>query len=228
MLIITLQQLSFKYFVWTSFFIHKWMLKVIEIQISRNIIQHEWVKKGGGGGFHACSTHKWPMIALNNTYVLFMWGVSGHGMVKSWWLLQTETAHTKQLKGLTLPMLRLFCPKQKNTRFLKKHWNPVILLFIWKLSPSTLRWVPICQGFSNFSGFLQLFVLAKSATTSIRVNSLISTCKLMEVLNTTRQHLTIYRIPSALNHDFQAIWGRNINHNPKTTFHLIFFDAWYS
>ena len=46
----------------------------------------------------------------------------------------------------------------------------VMLVFIGKLSPSTLRWVPICQGFSHFSGFLHNFVLAKSATS--RVNSI--------------------------------------------------------
>ena len=37
-------------------------------------------------------------------------------------------------------------------------------------SLSTLRWVPICQGFSRISGFLHHFVLAKLAPSSIRVN----------------------------------------------------------
>ena len=45
-----------------------------------------------------------------------------------------------------------------------------MLVFIRKLSLSTLIWVPICQGFSHFSGFLHHFVLAKVATSSIRVN----------------------------------------------------------
>ena len=44
-----------------------------------------------------------------------------------------------------------------------------MLVFIRKLSLSTLRWVPICQGFSHFSGFSHHFVSAKLATTSIRV-----------------------------------------------------------
>ena len=35
----------------------------------------------------------------------------------------------------------------------ENHLNPVILLFIVKLSLSTLRLVPICQGFNHFSGF---------------------------------------------------------------------------
>ena len=47
--------------------------------------------------------------------------------------------------------------------------NPVMLVFIGKLSPSTLR-VPICQGFSQFTASLHHFVLAKLAISSIRVN----------------------------------------------------------
>ena len=43
------------------------------------------------------------------------------------------------------------------------------ILNIGKPSLSTLRWVPMCQGFSNFSGFLAHFVLTKIASTSIRV-----------------------------------------------------------
>ena len=46
-----------------------------------------------------------------------------------------------------------------------------MLVFSGKLSPSTLKWVPICQGFSKFSGFSHHFVLAKLATSSIRVNT---------------------------------------------------------
>ena len=34
--------------------------------------------------------------------------------------------------------------------FLKNNLNPVMLVFIEKLSPITLRWVPTCQGFSLF------------------------------------------------------------------------------
>ena len=44
-----------------------------------------------------------------------------------------------------------------------------MLVFIGKLSQSTLRWVPICHGFSDFSGFLHHFVIANLATSSIRV-----------------------------------------------------------
>ena len=59
-------------------------------------------------------------------------------------------------------------------RFLKNHLNPVMLVFIRKLSLSTLRWIPMCQGFSHFSGFLHHFVLAKVATSSIRVKELVN------------------------------------------------------
>ena len=49
-----------------------------------------------------------------------------------------------------------------------------MLVFIWKLLPSTLSWVPICQGFSHLLAFLHHFVLAKLATGSIRVNENLS------------------------------------------------------
>ena len=38
-------------------------------------------------------------------------------------------------------------------------------------STGTLRWVPMCQGLSHFSDFSHHFVLAKLATSSIRVRS---------------------------------------------------------
>ena len=45
-----------------------------------------------------------------------------------------------------------------------------MLVSIGELSQSTLRWVPICQGFSHFLDFLHHFVMPKWATYSIRVN----------------------------------------------------------
>ena len=45
-----------------------------------------------------------------------------------------------------------------------------MLVFMAKLLLSTLRWVPMCQGFSHFSGFLHRFMLAKLATSSMRVD----------------------------------------------------------
>ena len=44
-----------------------------------------------------------------------------------------------------------------------------MLVFIGKLSLSSLRWVPMCQGFSQFPGFLHHSVLAKLATSIIRL-----------------------------------------------------------
>ena len=73
--------------------------------------------------------------------------------------------------GLTLPMLTLYIrPMHKNAKIFENHLNPVMLVFIWKLSLSTLRWVPICQGFGDFSGFLHHFVLMELVTSSTRVN----------------------------------------------------------
>ena len=42
-----------------------------------------------------------------------------------------------------------------------------MLVFIRQLSLSTLRWVPMCQGFNNFSGFLHHFVFAKLANSRV-------------------------------------------------------------
>ena len=60
-------------------------------------------------------------------------------------------------------------PMHKNAKIFENHLNPVMLVLIWKLSRSTLRWVPICHGLSNFSAFSHHFVLAKLATSRIRV-----------------------------------------------------------
>ena len=45
------------------------------------------------------------------------------------------------------------CLEHKDTKILENYLNPVKLEFIGKLSLSSLRRVPICQGFSYFSGF---------------------------------------------------------------------------
>ena len=58
-------------------------------------------------------------------------------------------------------------PKHKDPKIFENHLNPVILVFIGKLSLSTPRWVPTCQGFKSFSAFLHHFVLTKLA---LRVN----------------------------------------------------------
>ena len=57
----------------------------------------------------------------------------------------------------------------KKAKYYENHHNPVLLVFIGKLSVSTITWVPICQGLSHLPGFLHNFVLAKLATSIIRV-----------------------------------------------------------
>ena len=46
----------------------------------------------------------------------------------------------------------------------------MIFLFFKKNITKITRWVPFCQGFSHFSAFSYHFVLAKLATSSMRVN----------------------------------------------------------
>ena len=54
-----------------------------------------------------------------------------------------------------------FIQSYKNTKIVENHLNPVMLVFIGKLSLSTLRWVPIFQGLSHFSGFLHCFFIGQ-------------------------------------------------------------------
>ena len=63
----------------------------------------------------------------------------------------------------------------------ENHQNQVVWVLIWKLSLSTRRWVPICQGFSNFLGILHHFVLAKLATSSIRVKTKMGSLGIQQV-----------------------------------------------
>ena len=75
-------------------------------------------------------------------------------------------------------------PSNAEATFVQSTWtksffenlNPIMLVFIWKLSMSALRWVPICQGSSLSSGFLHLFVVFKVVTSSIRVKLKLHWC----------------------------------------------------
>ena len=49
---------------------------------------------------------------------------------------------------LTIPLLRLLL-------------NPAMMVLIWKLSWSTLRWVPMCQGFQSFLRFFGSFSIGQ-------------------------------------------------------------------
>ena len=42
-------------------------------------------------------------------------------------------------------------------KIFETHLNPVMLVFIGKLLLSTLRWVPMCQGFRHISSFFASF-----------------------------------------------------------------------
>ena len=64
-----------------------------------------------------------------------------------------------------------FVQSARTERFFENHLNHVVLVLIRKVLLSTLRWVPMCQGFGDFSCFLLHFVLAKLATSSIRVKT---------------------------------------------------------
>ena len=61
-----------------------------------------------------------------------------------------------------------FVQSTRTQRYLKTHLIPVMLVFIWKPSLSTLSWVP---RVSVIFQYFYHFILAKLATISIRVNS---------------------------------------------------------
>ena len=69
-------------------------------------------------------------------------------------------------------LIATFVQSTMTQTFKKNKTKPCHVVFIGKLSLSTLRKIPKCQGFSHFSGFLHHFVLAKLATSSIRVDVL--------------------------------------------------------
>ena len=59
---------------------------------------------------------------------------------------------------LFLPMLRLLSSKAQGCKVFENHVNPVMLVLIGLFLPSTLRSLPICQGFSQILvGFFALF-----------------------------------------------------------------------
>ena len=71
---------------------------------------------------------------------------------------------------LTFPKLRLLSSKAQGCKDFWKLSKPhAMFVFIRQLSLSTPKWVPMTQGFSHFAGFLLPFVLAKLATSSMRV-----------------------------------------------------------
>ena len=102
---------------------------------------------------HASSPPPPPM-----SYLLSCWPYPPY-------IIDNYTVH-----ALTLQCCGCFRPKHMDAKIFENHLNLVILVFIGKLSLSTLIWVPICQGFWHFSVFLHHFVMAKLATSSIRVN----------------------------------------------------------
>ena len=111
-----------------------------------------------------------------------------------------------------------------------------MLVFIGKLSLSTLRWVPICQGFRYFHVFFHDFVLAKLATSSIRVNTTAQAMKdttplpidnLFNSVSVCRRHFLGNNTPSARHCAVsetggrwvtKALWSTCLNNNSHTVF----------
>ena len=82
-----------------------------------------------------------------------------------------------------------FHPKHKNPKIFENHRNPVMSVFIWMLSPSSFVWVPILQGSSIFFRFLPDFVLAKLATSRLRVKHELVNGRVTKLLRRVwRQH----------------------------------------
>ena len=140
---------------------------------SRRIVGWNSLFVSGWIVIHHHPSH-WYVMTIEITKLSTIWvGITGliidplHKIVRLeyWW---------PEIPTMTWPFKcwGYFHPKHKNPKIFENHLNPVVLVFIGKLSLSTLRKVPICQGFSHFSGFLHHFVLAKVTTSSTRVNDL--------------------------------------------------------
>ena len=121
---------------------------------------HNWiVTTGRKSNNNRNSEFQFPNPSLG------LWGV-GQGAQNT----STNEPLARHKFFLTLTLLRLFRPKYKNAKISENHRNPVMLVFIRKLSLSPLIWVPIYLGSCHFQLFFDHFVLTKLATSSLRVN----------------------------------------------------------
>ena len=109
-------------------------------------------------------------------YVFVSVDVWAEWLRESWihrlWQRDQNSRHAWKIPGkFLLPFCcwAYICPVHKKVNKLWNHCNTLMVVFIGKLSLSTIRWVPICQGFSHFSAFFHHFMLAKLATSSDRV-----------------------------------------------------------
>ena len=86
-------------------------------------------------------------------------------------------SHLHHLTMLTLPMLRLFSSKAKECKILEKTSKPCRLSIHLKALAEYSQMSTHLPGFqlgsSNLARFLHLFVFAKLATSSIRVNMIV-------------------------------------------------------
>ena len=114
-------------------------------------------------------------------------------------------------------------PKYKNAKTLENLLNPILLVLIGKLSPSILRWLPICQGFGDFSGFLHYFVLAKLATSSIRAKATNNSAPTFDKRNqldpNTKTSLEFLR-PRIIFHQFDRLRPSEMFKKRKNGYHL--------
>ena len=73
----------------------------------------------------------------------------------------------------------------------ENHLNPVILVFIWKLLLSTIKWISMCQGFGHFSSFCQHATLTKLVIGSKRVK-IVSSVDVLLSVQPVPQEITIW------------------------------------
>ena len=68
----------------------------------------------------------------------------------------------------------VFCPRYCTTNIFFNYLNPVLLVFIWKLLLSTIRWVQMCQGSSRFSTFFQIILFCPNQPPAAQLRAKIS------------------------------------------------------
>ena len=162
-----------------------------------------------------CKRHVWFCVVESPPAIQWM----SNGAFERFRKVDQDVSRSLLLK-LTLPILNLLSFKAQKHQ---KMWNllyTVMLVFIGWPSLSTLRWLPICQGFSHL--FLHHFELAKLATSSIHhpCQEKLSICHL--TLSTSYANLIIKLDQTRTEY---VILGHLLSHLLPVWFHWIFCSA---
>ena len=104
------------------------------------------------------------------------WGVNG--LKQLWSCLMHCRFYTysciQDFAHIPYPLKTVLNPSDAEVIFvqctkMQKIMKIIMWVFIRKLSLNTIRWVPMCQGFSHFPAFCQYLIMTNLATSNIRL-----------------------------------------------------------